>query len=739
MLYERIEDLPAEVQVLQPEQAKLWMLTYNRVFSQTEDPMASALAAWGAIDKSKFRAVKMLGGGKQVLGWAMMFTDELNLDLHSTFFSHLTSMYLDYYPTAPLWYEHGFDPDYGSKPIGRRNPDTIKVYAHGVLMGHDLHLTHPKYARTEDETARGLLSYSSDSIGHYVDQGFNFLNGEIREWPFAGCSLTRQPAEPALGKVALKSFVDQVETLYQNRPVKVFPTLRLRSRESAGGAKGSQAAGTENRDRERQRPVFSKGTGEMDPQMLADLASFFGVDATVDAVRAALEQTIAALESGSGDSQMSDALPVGRSAMCSALELAENATDQEMADGLRDILNLLNEDEADEPDQAPLAVAAKAARERREDRNRLPTYHNPARRNAPNVNFNNAPKPGLLDLIGAASQISGGQAQFPMPAFRSGVSPRQALRTMQIINGPNGGYLLNREMSDELLEELYSVLIFTQLGVQVIPMSGMESITFNRLVTGAQAYWAGAGQTVTAANPTVKGAVTLQLREIVSESIQQNRLLRNSSSALERMIQDDMVAAMARKMEYSSLYGSGGVPDDGSSTGAEPLGLSNITGITKTSLSSKAPKIDDFVDVEGRIEDTDLEYGFAPGWISHNRLRRALKKMKNAEGDPIYSESWMALEVGGRKKRVREMDLNGMPMVTSTQVPTTTTSGVITTDVFFGEWTHMLLGQGQDMEVVVDTSVLVRQRQTLIQIVSEYDSGVAYKEAVQILNDVKVN
>lgn len=45
------------------------------------------------------------------------------------------------------------------------------------------------------------LSYSSDSLLHHVQGGFNPLEGELQTWPMAGCSLTPTPAEPGLGPV----------------------------------------------------------------------------------------------------------------------------------------------------------------------------------------------------------------------------------------------------------------------------------------------------------------------------------------------------------------------------------------------------------------------------------------------------------------------------------------------------------------------------------------------------------
>jgi HK97 family phage major capsid protein len=738
MLYQRIDDLPQDVQTLSPAEAALWMNTYNRVFKQANDSMAATLAAWGAVEKLNYRAVRSVNGGDGVAGWALLFTDEDHLDLVDTYFSQATNLLIDYFPSSPLWYEHGFDLDYGPKPIGRRLSETIKVYGHGIWLGHSLHKTHPQYERTVGEARGGELSYSSDSIGHYVDLGFN-LNGELREWPLAGCSLTKRPAEPALGKVALKSFVAAMDTLNENRPSRSFPTPNRGHRKGAGGAK--DGSGEANEGEETNTDNVNNRGAKMNPEQIAQLAEFLGVENTVEAVRQGLEDLVVMLsEEASTDEAMTEIVNGARAVLIESFDLDEQAEDGEIADALRSIIDSLGEDEADEN---PLQLALRTARENGGTRSRtVPFRHNPTRWQQKNVNHNrgNARKPGLLDVIGASSRLQNGQVEFPMPAFPARTSPRDALRAMDINSGPNGGHILNREISDEIFEALYSQLIFTRLGVSRIPMAGTESMTFHRQVSGAQAYWAGAGKTVPDANPTIVGAVTLQLRELVSLSIQQNRLLRNGSPRLEQMIQDDMVEQMLRKMELAFLYGTGSVPADGSSTGAEPLGLYETTGITKTSHVSAALGPDDFIDIEGRVEDQNINYGMATGWVSHNKLRRAVKKLTDSDGNPIYSENWMELDIGGdRSRRTREMDLNGHPMITSTAIPVTTAGDVQTTDLFFGEWEHALIGMGEDIELAVDTSVHFLERQTAIQIVSETDFGVAYKEAFDITTLVKVN
>lgn len=720
-MYEKIDDLPDDIQRLSPEEARLWMQTYNRVFHMTQDDLAARLAAEGALIK-RHSKVALKSAREGVIGWSLMFTDADHLDFHETYFSKLTSLLLHYYERAPLWMEHGWHPDYGPWPIGQR--ESAKVFAHGIWMAHGLHEDHERYDETCEGVERGEFAYSSDSVGHYVDQGFNPLDGELRHWPFAGCSLTKSPAEPGLGRVTFKSFVSVMERHNDARP-KTYPVIYL----SSGARKALKDKVKKTAASLQLSTHVFKGM-KMEPQMLADLAAFFGVEATVEAVTAALQEAINALSDTSGDGEVSG---FDEASMMSALGLSENASRADMLDALQIIVEALQTDEggADEEDEEDeerdYAALSRAARFAVEQRNHIPFK---TKRPGFNINTGRAKKPGLLDVIGAISQVQGGAIQFGMPNIKSRVNPRQALRAMNINNAPSGGWMLNRQLSSELLEALYADLILEQLGARMIPMDGIESITMNRVQSGAQSYWAGSSQTVSDANAKIQAAVTLQTKELVSKAIIENRLLKNGGAGIEAMVEEDIKRVMRLRMEYSAFYGTGSVPVASGNSGAEPLGLKNITGVTQTSLASKNPGVDDLINAEGRIEDSNLDYGEL-AWASSKRARRYFKKMKDANGLPLFDEDWITNDV-------RALIVQDYPFHTTTQIPNTTSGSTVTTDIFLGAWENFLIGQGLDLEMVVDTSRYVEERSTLIQIVSYVDFGVAYKEAFQVITLAKV-
>lgn len=189
----------------------IWQRTYETVLAETGDEMMAWLAALGQVRRGQYgMATKSRKDGASVFvdGWSNMFGDPRISDTDRQYYAPDTMFLLEYYPRAPLWYEHGDDSIYGSYPIGWRV--AWKVYGYGIWLVHELDQKHPQFNRTLGELDDGLLTYSSDSIWHYVKRGLK-PDGKLANWALAGCSLVKHPAELGLG-VAVPRIEEPAET-----------------------------------------------------------------------------------------------------------------------------------------------------------------------------------------------------------------------------------------------------------------------------------------------------------------------------------------------------------------------------------------------------------------------------------------------------------------------------------------------------------------------------------------------
>lgn len=759
--------IPADVQAtLLPNEQAYWLDIYQTVLAQTGDDEKATLAAWGAIRRQRKlagRSEAMLTvpslrmdmtpeGLPVVKGWGMLFTDPTHRDSYNTFFNDLTALMTEYYADAPLWYEHGLDIQYQFRPIGKRHQ--LDIYPFGIWVEHVLWPDHPQFARTRYEIETGQLAYSSDSIAHYYAIWLNKASGHVRAWPLAGFSLVKKPSEYALGPVTLDGMAAMIQEV-ANTPAQrtaicdgratltvtacqavIFPptdptvaAVNLSDAiHKAREARGLHADTSFRR-------LSSPKEVMMDPELLQSLAEFFGVDATLDAIRGAL-RSLAAGE-----------IEVDVAALRSALEMDETSSDADIVEELTAMVDLLEAEPEPEPigtggslralrtartralqiadhtpvpSPVPTQVPTQALRSQRGRRQ----FH------APNVNTGDHNPPGLVDAIMAGLGRRGPNMRpdASMAAIRADLFQMdQAARAADSGHGPSGAFVLNRELSATILEPLREQLVLEAAGATYIPMAGLDSLTIRKMVGVPGAYWA-AENTEVSGDDATWATATLQLKELRAPTTWPNRWMRNLSMGAEQQILNQIIKSMRLKMEYAALFGSGGVPEDGTSTGVEPLGIRYTSGITLITLSPAAtPTIEHLEAMVAGLEDNNVEETDTWRWISAPRTFRRYQYKKNQNGEPILRESW----AGGPEPTLVDYQYHK-----TTAVPITSGAGNNASTMFFGDWAELAFGMGQDVELVVSEHRYVEKNQTFVMGVAYVDTVVSYPEAFAVTEEL---
>jgi HK97 family phage major capsid protein len=703
-----LSNLPPSVRNLSAAEQKQWLDVFNAVYQQTHSDEKAFAAAWGAITKAR-QAVKSrtTGDGKVIVeGWAMLFTDATDKDLHGEYFSRATKLLLEYYQAAPLWGEHGFE-EYDAAPIGRRT--NAEIYGYGVWLEHELHQDHPLFDKTREGCENGEFAYSSDSIRHYVQQGFDPSDGRLGVWPFAGCSLTRDPAEPGLGPVSIRAFKSAVRSQIEKLP--------LEAREAQKGA----------------TPNLKPGV-DMTPEMLAALAEFLGVEATPEAVVAALQELLTQLQ-GSGDASGTPSEAITDDMMSnlrSALGLAETAGKADIVAKLNEIAKMLAE-------PAPAGrslnfdalkrfstLAEEALEEPDEDEEEPPfqvrKHNQPTqpRRTAPHQN-GRAKKPGLVDMLRAVH-----------PLIPKDVKVAKA-QSYQI--GPQGGFLLNHEVADTFLPALRDALPLVDMGVQQFDMDGVESLTIPRDRGENEAYWVGEDTTIPESEEQ-SGGIVLFPRPLAARIRIPNKFLANSAVDYEARVREKVIYRINRAIMRAALYGTGGTSSP--NVGAQPIGLATLAGlagraVTKTTLGTgngAKPKLKDLTDAIGRIEDANVELTETTAYLFAPRTKRFFADMTDTTGQPLLRGSWAEKE---------ERDLAGYPWEITNLISVTEVVGTSSdcSTIFTGVWNQMALGISNQFEFLVDPYSEAKNLMTVIIAWTYADVQVLYDEAFEVINGVK--
>ena len=143
-----------------------------------------------------------------VSGWLAPFGGPFNgKDIDGETFTPKTDFALDYYPTLPVLYGHGGDPEVGAAKVGEITLKEIRDQ--GVWVQGQLDRQSAYYAAIRELAEKGDMYWSSGALAHLVQR--NAKTGEIKQWPIAEATLTLTPANP-LAEATVKETVTETIT-----------------------------------------------------------------------------------------------------------------------------------------------------------------------------------------------------------------------------------------------------------------------------------------------------------------------------------------------------------------------------------------------------------------------------------------------------------------------------------------------------------------------------------------------
>lgn len=156
--------------------------------------------------------VKVLGEGR-VGGFLVRYSNADTPDLEGDYFTSETDLGIENGSRLPVYYQHGYDPIFQTKRIGRA---TAEFQDAGVWLEAQLEMRDDYERRLLELAEAGKLGWSSGAAGHLVERDQVGKSYHIKSWPIAEASLTPTPAEPRNTAVSVK-------TLLPKQPEQVEP------------------------------------------------------------------------------------------------------------------------------------------------------------------------------------------------------------------------------------------------------------------------------------------------------------------------------------------------------------------------------------------------------------------------------------------------------------------------------------------------------------------------------------
>lgn len=315
----------------------------------------------------------------------------------------------------------------------------------------------------------------------------------------------------------------------------------------------------------------------------------------------------------------------------------------------------------------------------------------------------------------------------------------KALESGQIDGGSGadaaGGFLVEEDFRAELIELLRNQSSVMAMNPRTLPMPN-GNLTIPGFDTGSAASYTGENSNISTTEPTFR-EVTLSAKKLAAIVPVSNDLIRFASVDSDQAIRDDLVQAMALRMDLAFLRG------DGSSN--TPTGLLNLaqgankfnaTDVSGTSdLSQKVQDIkNDLGKAELRLLNNNIPMT-RPGWVMAPRTAVFLMDLITEQGAKAFPE----MENG---------QLRGRPYRVSNQVPINLgTSPANESEIYLADFAHVVVGEASQMEVTASETAAYHdganvqaafsKDQTVMRAIARHDINLRHDASVAVIQAVK--
>lgn len=239
----------------------------------------------------------------------------------------------------------------------------------------------------------------------------------------------------------------------------------------------------------------------------------------------------------------------------------------------------------------------------------------------------------------------------------------------------SGNVLVDTEfMGNAFIDLLRNKNTIMQLGTTMGGLVG--NVDIPRQTGGATAYWLGEGDDAQEGTPSL-GQIELSPKTVAAYTDITRRLMQQNSLSAETIVRNDLVNAIAQAIDYAGYYGTG--------TANQPRGLKNYTGINAVDFTGANPTFAELVQMETEIASDNADIN-QMAYVMNAKMRGYLKTQPKF-GSGTETVIW---EPGNT--------VNGY----GTQVTNQISNG----EVFFGNFSDLIIGMWGGLDLTVDPYTL---------------------------------
>ena len=293
--------------------------------------------------------------------------------------------------------------------------------------------------------------------------------------------------------------------------------------------------------------------------------------------------------------------------------------------------------------------------------------------------------------------------------------------------GTTGGTLVATNLlAGSFIEVLRNKARVMQLGATVL--SGLVgNVDIPRQTGQTSTFWVAEGVDTTEAEATFD-KVSLAMKSIGTYSLITRNMLLQATPDIDMIARADMLAAMALGIDLAALSGVG--------TGATPRGIANVSGIGSVvgGTDGAAVSIDNYIDLETKVTSANApESNLA--YLTNAKVVGATKKLKSTTGQYLWTGSSLGAQSG------TPGEINGYTVARSNQARSNLTKGAsnaICSEIFFGAWSELLIGEWGVLEIVPNpyATEAYKSGGVLLRALQSLDIGVRHAASFATMSDV---
>ena len=301
------------------------------------------------------------------------------------------------------------------------------------------------------------------------------------------------------------------------------------------------------------------------------------------------------------------------------------------------------------------------------------------------------------------SQAAAARAGFTTQGIL--IPPEVMKRDLNVTTGTAGGNTVATNLLLPMIELLRNRMVISQVGATML--GNLEgNIAIPKQTGAATAYWISSeGGAPTESQQTI-GQVTMTPKTLGAFTDYTRQLMLQSSVDVEAFVRNDLAKILALAIDLACLYGT--------AASGQPRGVSLQSGINTKDFAAAMPTFAELVEMETLIAADNADVN-TMAYITDPTVRGHAKTTARF-GSGTESTIW---EQGGT--------INGYRAAVSRQVTAE--------DVFFGDWSQLLVGMWGGLDIMLDPYALSTSGGTRIVALQSIDTAVRYAESFCWGND----